>query len=171
MGLLIAIYLANAAVLALVGDPLPTFEPGTVGEPTPMPSVTWPVVAIFVPILGLGGFLLWTLVLLGLGRLFGGRARFASLFAALAFASAPPAIAGLPLQAIPADRLILALLSLPIFLALGIWSLVLSALAIREAHGISTGAAIGVMVIAFIAAIVVAVIIAFVAIALLVGGL
>lgn len=171
VGLLIAIYILNGAVLALTGEPGPSFgvDPAT-GEPMPGPELNWTVIALFLPLAGLAGFLLYTVVVLGLGKLFGGTASFRSLFTALAFASAPPALASLPLQAVPADRLTLALLTMPLFLALAIGSIILSVIAVREAHRLSTGTAIGVVVMMMVATIVLAFAAVLIAVAFLVGG-
>ncbi len=168
LGLLVVIYIANGIALSLAGDPVPTFDVDpTTQALTPQPTFTAFTVAVVLPITGILTFSLWTLLLMGLSRLFGGRGSFTSLFCTLVFASAPPAIAALPLQAVPADRVILLLATMPLFLALAVWSIVLMVIAVREARGISTGAAVGTVVIAMVAALVLAFVAAFVLLALL----
>lgn len=98
---------------------------------------------VVAPIVGLAGLALITAIVLGSARLFGGRPDYAPLFCGLAFTNVPTVLAVpfqlLPLVAGPAG----AVLSGVVGFGLRIWSLVLAVLTVREAAGLSTGKAVG----------------------------
>lgn len=113
--------------------------------------------AILAAIVSLIGTAIGAAIIMVTSRMFGGRAGWRNLFAGGAFASVPGAfgVIGAAVAVLGTGGLVLAgLLSF----VLGVWSLVLYVIAVREANRFSTGKAIGAVLIPFAVIVVLAVV-------------
>lgn len=102
---------------------------------------------ILGPLFALGLLAAWSGILHGLARLLGGVGIYSGAFTGVAFASVPQAL-GIPFQLLPqlagpAGAVISSLVSF----ALTVWMAVLTVIAVREGHGITTGRAVAAFVI------------------------
>lgn len=117
------------------------------------------------PITSLILLAIWSAIVLGIGRLLKGSGQYQELFTALAFANVP-SVLNVPAQLLALAGTAGAVLSGLASFAIAVWVIVLSVLAVREAHRFSTGRAVAtvliplavlfVVVIAFIVFLVVA---------------
>jgi hypothetical protein len=123
-------------------------DPGATVQTALVTLVTGMVIG--VP-MGVVFFLLWVgAVLLG-AKLFGGTATFPATLAGLGFAYAPLALGGIVAgAALPSGAAAAAIVVLA-FLAATLWSFVLDVIAIREIHQMSTGRAVGAVVLPVVA--------------------
>ena len=154
----VVLNVVTGVVFVATTQPFPGIEPD--------PLTRWVVeqrgsallfAVVAAPVLGAVGYALWAGLATLLARMFGGTGTFVGTFAALVFAGIPPAVLSMVMQMIPATAGPLAALAIiPIGLAVAGWGIVLWVLALREAHALSTGSAVGVAVLLLLAAFVLA---------------
>lgn len=124
--------------------------------------------ALLLPLLSLAGLALYTALVLAFAKMFSGRGGYGATFCGLAFSNVPSALNVVtPLLSLTLGVLG-TLLSGLIGLGVGVWTIVLAVLAVREGHGFGTGAAVGAVLLP-IAALVIAGVVLAVAVVLVVG--
>lgn len=98
--------------------------------------------AVLGPVFGLLGLAIWTSVMQISSRVLGGKGSYRGQFTGLAFANIP-SVLGVPFQLLPmALGMAGGVLAGLVGLGTSAWVVVLSALAVRENHGFSTGRAV-----------------------------
>lgn len=173
IGLVVVLGLVSAVEMAGV---LASPEPAPFGPaaPAPLEQLRWLALiggAIFLPLLFLGFVAVWSAILHGLARLFGGEGRYRAVFTTVGFASTPQVftVVGTVLSVTLglAGDVLSGLLSV----GLGVWTAILTVIAVRASHGLSTGRAVAVYLIPLAVLIVLGILVVVLVIALVVGGM
>lgn len=167
--LIVVLNLVVAVVYVAAAQPTPGFEPDPLTRfIVERRGRSFLLGLVLAPTLGVLGYLLWTGLTWLFARMLDGEGSFRATLAALVHAAVPPSIVGIPLQFVPTAWGPMAVLAiLPFLLVLAGWSLVLSVLAIRQAHDLTTGSAIGVVVLLIFTSFVVVILAVIVAVAML----
>lgn len=126
---------------------------------------------ILGPIVAVLSIVVWTAILHGMARLFKGTGTFAGTFSGVSFAYVP-SVLSVPFQLLPLVRgLAGSLLASAVGFAVFVWVLVLDVIAVRECHHLSTGRAVGAVLIPIAVFFVLIVVLVVLVLALVLGGL
>lgn len=172
--LTIAIALLSAVETAGVagsGSPSPF---GSEAAPGPPEQLRWVMLvggAIFLPLVALGVLAVWSAILHGIARLLGGVGRYGTVFTTVGFAQAPQVFTVLGALLAVTVGLVGQVVSWLLGVALFVWSAVLSVIAVRESHRLSTGKAIAVYLIPIAVAVALAIVLIVLIVVLIIGGL
>lgn len=172
--LTIAIALLSAVETAGVagsGGPSPF---GPEGGPGPPEGLRWVMLvggAIFLPLVALGFLAVWSAILHGVARLLGGAGRYGAVFTTVGFAQTPQVFTVVGTLLTVTVGLVGQVLSWLLGTALFVWSAVLSVIAVRESHRLSTGRAVAAFLIPIGVVIVLGVVLVVLIVALIVGGM
>lgn len=172
--LTVAIALLSAVETAGVagsGTPSPF---GPEATPAPPEQLRWVMLvggAVFLPLVALGVLAVWSAILHGVARLFGGIGRYGSVFTTVGFAQAPQVFTVLGTLLTVTVGLLGQVVSWLLGVGLFVWSAVLSVIAVRESHRLTTGKAVAVYLIPVAVAIALAVLLVVLIVVLIIGGL
>lgn len=147
---------------------------GPDGPPGPPQQLRWVMLvggAIFLPLIGLGVLAVWSAILHGVARLLGGVGRYGTVFTTVGFANTPQVFTVLGTLATVTLGLPGQVLSWLLGLGLFLWTAVLSVIAVRESHRLSTGKAVAVYLIPIGVVIGLGILLAVLVIVLIVGGI
>lgn len=159
----------ETAGVAGSGTPAP-FGPEAPGPPEELRWVLLLGGAIFLPLVALGVLAVWSAILHGIARLLGGTGHYGTVFTTVGFAQAPQVFTVVGTLLTVTVGLIGQVVSWLLGIGLFVWSAVLSVIAVRESHRLTTGKAIAVYLIPIGIAVALAILLVVLIVVLIIGG-
>lgn len=172
--LTIAIALLSAVETAGVAGSAATSPFGPETTPGPPEELRWVILvggATFLPLVALAVLAVWSAILHGIARLLGGVGRYGAVFTTVGFAQTPQVFTVIGTLLTVTVGLIGQVVSGLLGFGLFVWSAILSVIAVRESHRLSTGKAIAAYLIPIGVAIALAILLFVLIVVLIIGGI